>query len=228
VVAMLTDDDASRGVWLGDSGALQAMAVGAIAVESSTLTVAWVRELAKAAGERQVGFIDAPVTGSRAQAAAGELRFFAGGSEADVSKAEPALKAMGGDVIHLGPVGSGALTKLINNFMCGVQAASLAEGLAMAERSGLDAERVVQVLSNGAPGSPMVKMLSQRMLKHDYAPNFYPALMAKDLDYAAKTFAAEGIQLDSAAAARARFLTAASGDYGEKDISAVVEPLRKA
>ena len=83
--------------------------------------------------------MDAPVTGSKVQAAKGELLFLVGGSEQGLARIRPALEAMGKTVVHLGPVGSGALVKLINNFLAGVQAASLAEAIAIIERSSLDA-----------------------------------------------------------------------------------------
>jgi 3-hydroxyisobutyrate dehydrogenase len=98
----------------------------------------------------------------------------------------------------------------------------------MAERSGLDLAQVVSVLSNGAPGSPLVKGLSQKMAARDYEPvNFSPLLMAKDLDYAIRTFAGQGVELDTAKAARARFLATAGTDAEHRDMSAVIEPLRK-
>jgi 3-hydroxyisobutyrate dehydrogenase len=134
---------------------------------------------------------------------------------------------MGGERVHLGPVGSGAVTKLINNFLCGVQAAALAEGLAMAERSGLDLAQVVAVLSNGAPGSPLVKGAAPKMATKAYQPaNFFPLLMAKGLNYAIRTFAEQGVELDTAKAARARFLATAHTDAEHQDMSAVIEPIR--
>lgn len=225
VVAMLAHDDASRDVWLGENGALAAMDAGAVAIECSTLSVEWAKSLAAAAAGRAVGFIDAPVTGTKPQAASGTLRFFAGGEATVLAKAGPVLMAMGTEVIRLGPVGSGALLKLINNFLCGVQVASLAEAVAMVERSGLDVQQSMDVLTAGAPGSPLVKLLAARMIERSYQPNFLPGLMAKDLRYAASTFAARGIKLASADAARALF-EAAAAQFPHADMATVAEVTR--
>jgi len=225
VIAMLAHDDASRDVWLGENGALAAMDAGTVAIECSTLSVAWAKTLAAAATERALGFIDAPVTGTKPQAAGGTLRFFAGGEAAILARAEPVLMAMGTEVIRLGPVGSGALLKLINNFLCGVQVASLAEAITMVERSGLDVKQSIDALTAGAPGSPLVKLLATRMTQRDYQPNFLPGLMAKDLRYAASTFAAQGIELASADVARARF-EAAAAQFPNADMASVAEVIR--
>ncbi|WP_281178270.1 NAD(P)-dependent oxidoreductase [Sphingomonas sanxanigenens] len=226
VIAMLADDDVSRSVWAGEGGALAAMAPGAIAIESSTLTGEWIAELAAAAAARGVDLLEAPVTGSRDQAATGALRFLVGGEAAVLERARPALAAMGSTIVHLGPVGSGAVVKLANNFLCGVQVACLAEAVALFERRGLDAEQAVSILTEGAPGSPLVKAVSRRMLDRAYDPHFLPLLMAKDLGYAAQTMAAAGIETAIAPAARRRFIEAAAAGEGEKDMAAIVEPLR--
>src|SRR5918996_2950937 len=94
IIAMVADDDASRAVWLGDSGALAGARPGAVLIESSTLTPAWIRELATAAAERHCEFLDAPVTGSRTQAAAGELLFLVGGAAAAVERVRGVLAVM--------------------------------------------------------------------------------------------------------------------------------------
>jgi 3-hydroxyisobutyrate dehydrogenase len=227
VLAMLADDDASRSVWLGPQGALPAMRRDTIAVESSTLTVGWIRELAAAAQARDVGFLDAPVTGSKAQAEAGALSFLVGGSVDLLERVRPVLLAMGGRVSHLGASGSGSMMKLINNFLCGVQVASLAEAIAMAERSGLDGRQAAEVLSAGSPGSPLVRMIAQRMVDRAYEPNFFVPLMAKDLSYARAEFAKAGIELKSADAARERFVEAERAGFGSKDIASIVELLRR-
>jgi len=228
VVSMVAEDEASRRVWLGDRGALAAMDPGAIAIESSTLTVEWMRELAAAAGARGIDFLDAPVTGSKRQAEEGVLNFLVGGGVAGVERARPLFAAMGRGHVHVGPAGSGALLKLINNFLCGVQVASLAEAIAMAERSGLDAQVAGEVLASGSPGSPLVKMVVPRMLARDYTPNFLAPLMVKDLTYALGTFAAAGIDLPAARAARDRFGAAVAAGLEDQDIAAVIEPLRQA
>lgn len=226
VVAMVADDDASRAVWLGQEGALAAMKPDAIAIESSTITVAWARSLAREAAGAGIAFLDAPVTGSREQAESGALRFMIGGENAAIERARPALMAMGSATLPVGAPGNGALMKLINNFVCGVQVGALAEALAIAERSGLDPAVAAAVLAEGAPGSPLVKAVSRRMIERDVTPNFFISLMAKDLRYAARTFAEAGIDAASADAARARFEEAERAGHGQEDIATVIEPLR--
>lgn len=226
VFSMLSDDNVCREVWLGADGALAAAKPNTVLVESSTVTVEWVQELDRAARARDLLLIDAPVTGSRMQAQAGQLLFLAGGAASTLAVLDPLLRTMGRDVVHLGPTGSGARMKLINNFMSGAQAASLAEAIAMVERSGLDSGKAMAVLTEGAPGSPLVKTLSARMMKRDYQPNFFLHLMAKDLRYAIQEGGLQSLDLTTAAAALRVFENAIADGLGEKDMSAIVEQFR--
>lgn len=226
VISMLADDTVSRQVWTGPEGALSAMAPGTVAVESSTLTGPWVRELAGLASARGVAFLEAPVTGSRDQAAQGTLRFLLGGEASAIAAARPALEAMGSASVHLGPAGSAATVKLANNFLCGLQAAGLAEALALFETSGLDVEQAFSILAEGAPGSPLVKAVGRRMLDRAYTPHFLVPLMAKDLAYAQAALGEAGIQSAVAEAARQRFIAADKAGQGQRDIASIIEPLR--
>jgi len=226
VFSMLADDTASRSLWLGEPGALAGTAPGAVLIECSTVSVGWIGELAAAAKARGCALIDAPVTGSKPQAAAGELCFLAGGPAEALEKARPALAVMSRAIVHVGPTGSGALLKLINNFVCGVQAASLSEALGMIERAGLDRAKALEVLTAGAPGSPLMKTFSGRMTARDYTPNFPLRLMAKDLGYAHREGARLGVDLATAAAALAVFQRAIDSGRGDQDVSAVAEQFR--
>jgi 3-hydroxyisobutyrate dehydrogenase len=226
VFSMVADDAASFGVWDGGSGALAGVRPGTVLVDCSTVTVARVTELAESA--RRVGceLVDAPVTGSKMQAAAGELVFLVGGSEEALERIRLALDAMGRTIVHLGPVGSGALVKLINNFLAGVQAASLAEAVAIIERSSLDRTQAVAAIVNGSPGSPVMKTLASRILADDFSPNFYLHLLAKDLGYAIGEGESRGVPMAMASAAREILqMSIARGD-GDKDMAAVVEQFR--
>ena len=227
VFSMVADDAASRAMWLGPDGAIAGAARGAVLVECSTLTVAWVQELAQAAAAAGVECIDAPVTGSKNQAAAGELNFLTGGNAAALETIRPALNAMGRSVTHLGPTGSGALLKLINNFLAGVHVAATAEAVAWIERTELDRAQAIAFLSDSAVGSPVTKTVAARMCAPDFTPNFFLRLMAKDLGYASGEAAKVGQQLTSAAMARDVFQRAIAAGHGDKDMSAAVEPLRR-
>lgn len=110
----------------------------------------------------------------------------------------PVLKSMSKEIVHLGPTGSGAKMKLINNFLCGVQVASLAEGLAWIERSGLDPRKALSILNAGAPASPLFTAISERMINHNYAVNFLLKLMAKDMRYAQAEAATCNVNLTTA------------------------------
>ena len=226
VISMLADVPVCRDAWLGRGEALVNIAPGTILIESSTVSVEWIEELERAAREHGCDLVDAPVTGSKPQAAAGHLLFLAGGSSATVNKVTPILQAMGRGVVHVGPAGSGARLKLINNFLAGSQAAALAEALSLIERSGLDREKALGVLTEGAPGSPMVKTLSGRMTARQYEPNFVLRLMAKDLRYAVTEADHQALDLDMGRAALRVFEHAIAAGQGDDDMAAVVEQFR--
>lgn len=226
VISMVADDVASRAIWLGEEGAAASAAPGALFIESSTVTPDWVRELASTVTAQGFEFLDAPVTGSRVQAEEGKLLFLVGGSEAALQRARPVLSVMSRDIVHMGPTGSGALIKLINNFLCGVQLASLAEGLALIEKGGLDRSKALDVLTAGAPGSPLVQAISGRMVAQEYAPHFALKLMMKDLAYASAEGEHHGMPLQMGATARDVFANAVDAGLGEKDMSAVIEQFR--
>ena len=228
IVAMVADDAASRDVWLGRDGAMASARPGAIAVECSTVSPAWIAELGREVTGRACTLLDAPVLGSRPHARDGQLVFLVGGDAAALERVRPILERMSRSVVHLGPIGSGARMKLVNNFMAGVQAATLAEALAMIEGIGLDRDAAFAVLSNGAPGSPLVKTVGPRMIARDYDVNFALGLMRKDLTYAIAEAAEHGVTLSIASAARGLYDRAVEAGLGAGDFSAVVESIRGA
>ena len=227
IIAMVSDDNSSRSLWLGENGALAGVKTETVCIESSTVTVNWIQELAAAARKKNCELVEAPVTGSKSHAANGELSFLIGGNPTTIEKLRPIFSCMGKTILPLGPVGNGALVKLINNFVCGVQVAAMAEAMAVIERSGLDRAKVLEFLTNAAPGSPIVKTVSARMTAPDYTPNFMLKLMTKDLGYAIGEGNKLSIELLTAAAALKEFQRAIAAGHDDKDMAAVVEILRK-
>jgi 3-hydroxyisobutyrate dehydrogenase len=223
VISMVADDEASRVVWLGEGGALAGARTDAVAIECSTLSPGWVLNLAERAREAGVAFLDAPVTGSRPQAESGELLFLIGGDREAVERVRPVLRPMSRDVVHLGPVGSGARMKLVNNVTSAVQASALAEALAFIEACGLEPTAAMSVLTDGAPGSPLVKTLAPRMMLRDYDVNFQLSLMRKDVVYAIAEARRCGVELGTGAAARGLLDAAVAAGFGESDFSAIAE-----
>ena len=222
IFAMVSDDDASRSVWLGEDGALAGAKSGAIAVESSTLTPGWVRELGREAQAMGVGFLDAPVGGSRQAAESGGLRFFVGGEPRTYEAARPALEAVANKMDLLGPVGAGATWKLINNQLAATQVAALAEALAVARKAGFKKEQISDLILGGAAASPIVKLKLPRMLEHDFEPaDFAVHLMLKDARYATALAQTLGAHADMISGAAKAFARADAKGLGAKDVAAV-------
>lgn len=225
VISMVSDDAASRAVWTGKEGALGAARRGSVLVESSTLSVGWVRELASAAAQHGCQLLDAPVTGSKPHADSGQLLFLVGGSTDALEAARPVLSALSRDVVYMGANGSGALMKLINNFMAAVQAVSFGEALALIKAGGLDVEKALAILTEGVPGSPMVKRVAARFTSGDFTPHFFLWLMSKDVSYAVAEAKARGLDMPTARAALAVFQQAATKGYADQDFTSVIQTL---
>jgi len=183
VCSIVSDDIATREVMLGAGGIVGAASAGTIILDSSTNTPAMSREVAKAAAARGVVYLDAPVSGSLAQAQGKELVFLVGGDKAAFDKAKPLMDAMGKMVRRIGDSGAGATLKLINNMMSATLTAAVAEAVQMAEAANLDRDAALEVLGEGAAGSRILKTKLPKMFKRDFSPQFQLELMEKDLRY---------------------------------------------
>lgn len=228
IAAMVGDDPASRAVWLGEDGALAGAKAGAILIECSTLTPDWVRELAALARAKGCDLIDAPVTGSKAAAASGQLTLFVGGEAATLEKARPALEAISKGIFHLGPPAPGATWKLINNMMTAMSLAAVSEGLALAEKAGFDVQQVAPLILNGPASSPAVQMKMPHITERRYDnTDFSLRWMAKDMRYALVLAAQLGIKLKTAEAAAELYRQACAKMSDELDFAAVAEAMRE-
>jgi len=217
IVAMTADDASSRAMWLGADGALAAsVRPGVLAIECSTLSHEWVLELAAAAAARGLRYVDAPVTGLPAAAAAGELTLLVGATAEDLEAARSVLGALATRVLHFGAVGAGTVYKLVVNLIGSVQIASAAEGLALAERAGLDLKTVVDAIATGQAASPQVVRNTRRMIEGQFGRDivFTPVLRLKDVDYALRLAQTFGIATpfgDAARDAYARLIELGAG-----------------
>ena len=229
IISIVSDDAASKEIWLGEGGALKGAGEDIILIESSTLSHTWTRELARLAAERGLAFLDAPVNGGPGMAAAGQLKMMVGG-EADVlERARPVLACFTELITHMGPNGAGTMTKLINNMMTGVQIVALAEGLHIAERAGLDLEQVVSVISNAGPASPLVKGKAPLMAAREYGkPSFLLRHIRKDVTYALRLAEELDAPLTTGGAARELYRLAGRLGYDDADFAAVFEALHAA
>ena len=184
-IAMVTDDEASRRVWLDPrDGALAGLSRGALVVESSTISPAWALALASNVVAHGASFLDAPVVGSRPQADAGALVYLVGGRAEDVARARPVLSAMGNAVHPMGATPNGALAKLAVNTLFSAQVALLGELIEASRRSGLDVGVLLEMMATLPVSSPAAKVAGAAILMRRFEPMFPIALVAKDLRYA--------------------------------------------
>jgi 3-hydroxyisobutyrate dehydrogenase len=229
VIAMTADDVSSRAMWLGEDGALAAeIAPQTLAIECSTLSHEWAVELGSRVAQRGLRYLDSPVTGLPEAAAAGELTLLVGAAPADFDAARPLLDALATRVLHFGHVGAGTAYKLAINLIGAVQIASAAEGLALAERAGLDPKLVVAAIATSQAASPQVARNTQRMIEGEFSSNvvFTPVLRLKDIDYALRLAESLGVETPFGAAARDAFAQLVALGAGADHEARIIEIAR--
>lgn len=217
VVSIIADDAATRDVMLGDKGVLASAAKGTIVLDSSTNSPAMVKEVAAAAAKKGIVYLDAPVSGSLAQAQGKELVFLVGGDQAAFDKAQPLFTAMGRMARRIGDTGAGATLKLINNMISATLTAALVEAAMTAEAAGLDKDATVEILSEGAAGCRLTKTKLPKMLKRDFAPQFQISLMDKDVRYYLSMAQDLDVPTPVASAVRAQYQGARRAALGALD-----------
>ena len=227
VITMVVDAPEVVAVLFGDGGAAAALAPGSLVVDMSTIAPSAVEQIAARLAEQDVGFIDAPVTGSRPRAEDGTLTIMAGGSPENFARAKPLFDAMGKLVVHCGPSGHGAMVKLLNNALAATNAAALAQAVTIAETYGLDSDRMLEVMSAGSAKSTMLDLKARSMLERDYEPLFKLEHMLKDVRHCLAEAEKLGRQANLVEDAEALYAAAAALGYGGQDFAAVAEAVRQ-
>lgn len=180
-ISIVPDSPDVEAVYLGADGVCAGIREGSTAVDMSTVSPDAARTVEASLRERGVGFLDAPVSGGKTGAEAGTLTIMVGGESETLERVRPVLAAMGRNVVHCGPCGTGQLTKLCNQILCGLNLLAVGEAIAFARSVGLDPAVMLKVVSTGAAGSWAVDNLGSRMVRRDFAPMFMIDLQQKDL-----------------------------------------------
>ncbi|MGR3804000.1 NAD(P)-dependent oxidoreductase [Marinibacterium profundimaris] len=208
VMSCVGNDDDLRGVCLGDEGAFAGMAGGTVFVDHTTVSAKVTRELYSAADDKQISFVDAPISGGQAGAENGVLSVMCGGDQGAYDRAEPIIAAYARTCRRIGDSGAGQMTKMCNQIAIAGLVQGLSEALHFAEKAGLDGRDVVEVISQGAAGSWQMSNRYETMLDDHFDHGFAVDWMRKDL----------GICLDTADEIAASLPVTALVDQFYKDV----------
>lgn len=225
VLYCLSDDAAVRAVALGEDGVLTHVAAPTVVVDMSTISVTLSDAEHAAYAERGIAMLDAPVFGSKGEAAAGGLWVVVGGDDDTVARARPVLDAVSESVHHMGPAGSGARTKLVGNLLVAAQLQSLGEGLTLARAAGLDLSKVLEVVAVTDFRTPIYDGVGAAVLADDYSPNFALHLMRKDVGLIGELAEQVGAPVPGAKVVAETLDAAMAAGLGELNASALVKVL---
>ncbi len=181
VITVVTDSPDVEAAYLGEHGVCAGLRDGTLCIDMSTVAPETAIRVGEAVRERKGRFVDAPVSGGKTGAEAGTLSIMVGGDEPDVGRARTVFDVLGKSIVHCGPVGTGQLTKLCNQILCGLNLLGVCEAMVFGDRAGLNLETMLAAVSKGAAGSWALDNLGSRMIRRDFAPMFMVALQNKDL-----------------------------------------------
>jgi 3-hydroxyisobutyrate dehydrogenase len=226
VFACVGNDDDLRHVTIGKDGAFAGMKSGAIFVDHTTASAEVARELHAAGAKAGIAFLDAPVSGGQAGAEKGILTVMVGGDEAAFAKAEPVMRHFGRAVTLMGPSGAGQLTKMVNQICIAGLVQGLSEGIAFAQHAGLNAAKVIDVISKGAAQSWQMENRSPTMIENRFDFGFAVDWMRKDLSIVLDEARRNGSRVPVAALVDQFYATIQARGGNRWDTSSLVTLLR--
>ena len=227
VITCVSDSPDVEAVMLGDDGVIHGAPSGAIAIDMSTISPSVTRCIAQALAEKDITMLDAPISGGSEGAQKGTLSIMVGGDADAVNQAMPVFEAMGKTITHVGAIGSGQVTKAINQVIIAGTYWGVAEGMALGLKAGLDMERVVQAVGGGAAGSWGLTNRSGNMINNDYPLGFRVRFHRKDLNIALEAARELGVPLPIAAYVEQIETGLIARGYGDEDISNIARSVRE-
>jgi 3-hydroxyisobutyrate dehydrogenase len=233
VVTMLPAGEQVRASYLDDAGVIAHAKPAALLIDSSTIDVATARAVSDAAGQHGLAMLDAPVSGGVGGAQAGTLTFMVGGTGEAFARAKPILEAMGKTIVHAGGSGNGQAAKVCNNMILGVSMIVVAEAFLLAEKLGLDAQKLFDISSKSSGQCwsmtsycPVPGLVPSSPANRDYQPGFTAAMMLKDLKLAQEAARSAGAVTPLGAGAAALYAQYVEGGKAAEDFSGIIRYLR--
>lgn len=227
VMACVGNDDDLRSVVLGDNGAFAGMASGTLFIDHTTASSEVARELAAVAKDNGIGFVDAPVSGGQAGAENGVLTVMCGGAQADFDRAATPIDAYSKACKLMGEVGAGQLAKMVNQICIAGVVQGLSEGIHFAQKAGLDAEKVIEVISKGAAQSWQMENRYKTMIADEFDFGFAVDWMRKDLGICLNTANQIGASLPNTALVDQYYGDVQAMGGNRNDTSSLIRRLRK-
>lgn len=222
VFTMVTAGSDVESVALGSEGLVQGAAPGMIHVDMSTISPAIARDVARRLGERGVATLDAPVSGGVAAAKTASLTIFVGGDQAVFERARPLLACLGKSIFHMGPSGTGQVTKLANQIAQLACLQGAAEALLFAREQGANPGRVREAIMTGYGASRMLDVLGKKMVERDFAAGIVAALHHKDIGIALELAHEAGLALPVTAQVMQQLNALMGSGFGEQDSSSLL------
>jgi 3-hydroxyisobutyrate dehydrogenase len=195
IITCVSDTPDVEQVILGEGGIIEGVRPGALVIDMSTISPQATREIAARLNDRDVHMLDAPISGGSEGAAKGTLSIMVGGEADQVERAMAAFQAMGKTITHVGPLGAGQTVKLVNQILVVVNMLAVSEALLFAQAGGLDLQKTLDAITQGAAGSWMLSFRGPQVIKRDWRPGFTIDLQQKDLRLALEAGTQMGIPM---------------------------------
>jgi 2-hydroxy-3-oxopropionate reductase len=214
-------------VIFGANGIIHGVKAGSIVVDMSTISPEATKDFAKRLAQKNIGMIDAPISGGEAGAIAGTLSIMAGGAAEDFARVKPYFEKMGKNIVHVGASGAGQVAKACNQIVVAVSIEAVSEALLLAEKCGVDGRKVREALMGGFAGSKVMEVHGNRILNDDYKPGFKTKLHRKDMGIVMDTAAKHKVSLPAAALTTQHLDEVLKAGDGELDSSAIFKVLKR-
>jgi 3-hydroxyisobutyrate dehydrogenase len=235
VITMLPAGAQVRDVYLGNDGVIAAAGANTLLIDSSTIDVETARAVSGAAQAKGLAMLDAPVSGGVGGAQGGTLTFMVGGADAAFERARPVLEKMGKTIVHAGGAGNGQAAKICNNMILGVSMIAVSEAFVLAEKLGLDAQKLFDISSKSSGQCwsmtsycPVPNLVPTSPANRDYQAGFTAAMMLKDLKLAQDAAKVAGAATPLGADAEKIYSQYVESGEGARDFSGVIRHIRKA
>lgn len=227
VLICVSDTADVEAVVFGDAGLAEGLSPGSLIVDCSTISPSATREFAARLADRDIAWVDAPVSGGSEGAAKGTLSIMVGGEAADIARAMPLFEAMGSTITHVGELGAGQTVKIVNQILVVVNQLAVSEALLMAEAAGVDLEATLAAVTGGAAGSWMLANRGPQMIQRDWRPGFTIDLQQKDLRLVLEAADEIGVPIPGTALVFQLYRTLQQQGLGGEGNHALVKALEK-